>query len=154
VYDERAALLVHALKYHERPDLADALGPELGRAAPPAPRADLVLSVPLHDARRRERGYNQSALLAEALGLALEVPHVEGILERVRPTRPQARLDPAARRANLSGAFRVRRPEWVKGRQILLVDDVMTTGATFEAAFDVLRLAGASATGVALAWAQ
>ena len=154
VYDERAALLVHAFKYDGRTDLAPALGPALARVAPPAPRCDLVLAMPLHPARRRERGYNQAALLADALSGTLGAPHVHGVLERVRPTRPQARLDPAARRRNLDGAFRVARPEWIEGRSVLLVDDVITTGATFESALRVLGRAGARASGIALAWAQ
>lgn len=154
VYDERAALIVQALKYGERPDLARALAGELARALPPASRPDLVLPVPLHPARRRERGYNQAELLAQALSGALGVACIEGVLERVRATRPQARLGPRSRRDNVAGAFRVRRPEWLKERNIVLVDDVITTGATFEAALDALRAAGARAAGVALAWAQ
>ena len=163
VYDERVALLVHALKYHERPRLARALGAALARALPPGPqgvgggatgRFDLVVEVPLHAARLRERGYNQAALLAEALADRIGVPRLAGALERVRPTPPQARLGPAERRANLAGAFRVRRPQWLKGRNVLIVDDVLTTGATLEACFDALTQAGAHPTGVTLAWAQ
>ncbi len=157
VYDERVALLVHALKYHERPRLARGLAEALARALPPRPggaRFDLVVEVPLHPARVRERGYNQAGLLAEALADRIGVPRLERILERVRPTRPQARLGPAERRANLTGAFRVRRPEWLEGRNVLIVDDVLTTGATLEACFEAVSAAGAHPTGVALAWAQ
>ena len=73
---------------------------------------------------------------------------------RARDTRPQARLDPRSRRANVAGAFRVRNPGRLEGRSILLVDDVVTTGATLEACLDELGRAGARAAGVALAWAQ
>jgi ComF family protein len=154
LYDERAARVVQALKYEGRRGLAPGLAAELARVAPPAPRADLVMAVPLHSARQRERGYNQAGLLAEALAGAIGVPRLAGAIERVRDTRPQARLDPRARRVNVAGAFRVRNPERLRGRTILLVDDVVTTGATFEACLEALGRAGARAAGVALAWAQ
>ncbi len=154
VYDERAAAVVHALKYSERDGLAAALGAELARAVPARPRPDLIVEVLLHAARRRERGYNQAGLLAAALGEALAVPHLAGALERVRPTRPQARLDPRGRRANVAGAFRAVTPAALKGRNVLIVDDVLTTGSTLDACLDALADAGANAAGVTLAWAQ
>ena len=154
LYDERAACVVHALKYHGRTSLAAGLAPELARAVPPTPRADLVLAMPLHPARRRERGYNQAQLLAHALATHIGVPCLDGALERVRHTQPQARLGPVARRANVAGAFRVRRPDWLERRSVLIVDDVMTTGVTLEACLEPLARAGAEAAGVALAWAQ
>jgi ComF family protein len=154
LYDERAARVVHALKYEGRRGLAPGLAAELARVVPPAPAADLVMAVPLHSARRRERGYNQAGLLAEALAGTIGVPRLEGEIERVRDTRPQARLDPRSRRANVAGAFRVRNPGRLEGRTILLIDDVVTTGATFEACLEALARSGARATGVALAWAQ
>jgi ComF family protein len=154
LYDERAACVVHALKYQGRRGLAPGLAAELARVVPGAPRTDLVMAVPLHSARRRERGYNQAGLLAEALAEAIGVPVIEGAIERARDTRPQARLDPRARRANVAGAFRVKQPGRLEGRNILLVDDVVTTGATLDACLAALERAGASAMGVALAWAQ
>src|SRR5262249_6888032 len=154
LYDERASRVVHALKYEGRRGLAPGLALELARVVPPAPRADLVVAVPLHSARWRERGYNQAGLLAEALASAIGVPRLEGEIERVLDTRPQARLDPRARRANVAGAFRVKNPGRLEGRNILLIDDVITTGATVEAGLEALAQAGARATGVALAWAQ
>lgn len=154
IYDERAALLVHALKYGERPGLARALGEALATALPPAISCDLVLEVPLHRARERERGYNHAALLADALAHRIGVPRLPRALERVRATRPQARLGPSERRANLAGAFRARCPQWLRGRNVVLVDDVLTTGATFEACLEALVDAGARPLGVALAWAQ
>ncbi|MBI1799730.1 MAG: ComF family protein, partial [Candidatus Eisenbacteria bacterium] len=77
-----------------------------------------------------------------------------GALVRTRETRPQARLGAAARRENLRGAFRARTPAWLKGRRVLVVDDVMTTGATLEACLAALSDAGARASAVTLAWAQ
>ncbi|HEY2953823.1 MAG TPA: double zinc ribbon domain-containing protein [Candidatus Eisenbacteria bacterium] len=154
LYDERAACVVHALKYQGRTGLAAGLGAELARVVPGAPRPDLVMAVPLHSARRRERGYNQAERLAESLAGRIGVPLLEGAIERVRNTPPQARLDPRSRRANVAGAFRVRHPGRLEGRSILLVDDVITTGATFEACLAALARARVRAAGVALAWAQ
>jgi ComF family protein len=153
IYDERAACVVHALKYGARPGLARALGDEMARALPPGYRPDLVLEVPLHRTRRRERGYNQAAALADALAEAIAAPRLAGALVRTRATRAQARLGPAERRRNVSGAFRVAQPAALAGRTVLLVDDVLTTGATLESALAALGAAGAVATGVALAWA-
>ena len=153
LYDERAAAVVHALKYGGRPGLAAPLGRTLASAVPaPWRAADLVLEVPLHPARERERGYNQAAGLADALAGALAVPRLPGALARLRATPPQARLGEAARRANVEGAFVVSRPSWLAGRRVLVVDDVMTTGATLAACLGALRAAGAKAAGVALAW--
>lgn len=154
VYDRRAEAIVHALKYGARPRVSGTLGGELARAAAHLRRADIVLEVPLHPARERERGYNQSARLAVALGESLGVPRIGGILRRARPTRAQARLGPRERRDNVRGAFRVEAPDWVRDRRVLVVDDVMTTGATLEACLSVLAEAGARPAGVVLAWAQ
>lgn len=154
IYDEAAAAVVSALKYGERPGVAGALGGELARVAPGARRWDLVLAVPLHRARRRERGYNQAACLAQALAFAMGAPFFDGVPERIRATSAQARLDAHARRRNLRGAFRVRSPHPLAGRRVLLVDDVMTTGATLEACLDALHSAGAETAAVTLAWAQ
>ncbi len=110
--------------------------------------------MPLHRARRRERGYNQAALLAAVLGEALRVPFAPGVIERIRATRAQARLGARARRENLASAFRVSRAEWVRGRDVIVVDDVITSGATLEACLEALTEAGARPTGVTLAWAQ
>jgi ComF family protein len=153
LYDERAAAVVQALKFGARTALAGDLARELARALPRTP-CDLVAALPLHRVRRRERGYDQAALLAEALGGALGVPRAAGALIRARATRPQTGLDAAGRRRNLRGAFRAPAPAELRGRRVLLVDDVITTGATFEAALAALADAGAHATGVALAWAQ
>jgi ComF family protein len=155
IFDDYAAQVVHALKYGGRPSLAAPLGRTLGGAVPATwLRPDLVLEVPLHPARERERGYNQAAELADALAGVLGAPRLPGALARVRATPPQAKLGEAARRRNVAGAFAVARRSGLAGRRVLVVDDVMTTGATLEACLDVLGRAGAHAAGVTLAWTQ
>ena len=154
IYEERAASAVHAFKYHGRTRLAKELSAPIAESLPAAYRPDLIVEVPLHSARSRERGYNQAALLADALAERLGCPRLPEALLRQRPTRPQARLGPGARRANLAGAIRVRAPERLEGREVLVVDDVITTGSTMEACLDALTACGARPAGAALAWAS
>lgn len=111
----------------------------------------LIIPVPLHPARRRERGFNQSELLAVGLARALRrqrtgaAPQVaRDCLRRKRATPPQTGLSVAARRENLRGAFAVIKPDVFRGRRIVLVDDVMTTGATLSACASALKKAGAA----------
>jgi ComF family protein len=104
---------------------------------------DLVLPIPLHPRRERERGYNQSALLVEQLCRRLGWTADFELLRRIRRTRPQVGLTVAERRANVAAAFAVVEPGRVAGRDLLLVDDVCTTGATMAAAASALLQAGA-----------
>ncbi len=132
---------VHALKYADRPDLAGPLGRWLaGRV--PAPPGAAVAWVPLATRRRVERGYDQSMLLAEAYARAARRPLLRGLLVRVRETPPQVGRDRAARSRNVAGAFAADRR--AAGREILLVDDVVTTGATADAAARALSAGGAA----------
>lgn len=155
LYDERVALLVHALKFGGRPGLAAACAPAMAAALPADHgRRRIVTAVPLHAVRLRERGYDQAAALAAELARAAGAPYVPGLLERTRATRAQSSLGSHARRRNLAGAFRLREPAWVRGREVLVVDDVLTTGATLTAAMAALRSGGARTRGVVVAWAQ
>jgi len=106
-----------------------------------ADAADLIAPVPLHPRRLKARGFNQSLLLAQAFH---ETPLDRELLLRVRFTRPQVGLKPGERRQNVKGAFAVADPARVKGRNILLVDDLYTTGATVKECARVLKKAGAA----------
>lgn len=110
---------------------------------------DLIIPVPIHRWRLLRRGFNQSAMLAKRLSALADRPWSPGILLRRRATRSQQGLGAAARQQNVnSTTFQVRHPERVAGARILLVDDVLTTGATVSACTTVLRRAGATAVDV------
>ena len=135
------ARAVRALKFHGERAVAATLARALAHLAA-VPRDALVVPVPLHVARLRERGYNQAALLARAFARTAALPFACRLLVRQRPTPSQARLDAASRRANLAGAFAA--TEACPDRTIVLVDDVLTTGATADACARTLRAAGAA----------
>ncbi len=139
------------VKYAQRSDLIPALGQLLAQAATPfAGSVCCVVPLPLHPRKLRERGYNQSALLAAWVARGLGVPLDARVLARVRDTPAQAGLDRAQRPANVRGAFRVRMRELDRygslGRsapaRALLIDDVRTTGATLAAAAEALSASG------------
>jgi ComF family protein len=141
---------LHAFKFGARRALAAPLGDllaEVAAARPLAPVPDLLLPVPLHPRRERERGFNQASLLARRVGRSLGRPVREDVLARVVATRSQTELDAAARRANVRNAFEVRQPAPIVGRHVILVDDVLTTGATLSECARRLREAGAAVVG-------
>ncbi|MBF0417894.1 MAG: ComF family protein [Magnetococcales bacterium] len=144
-YTGQVAELILGFKFADRPErcrlLVDLCWERLERALfweDP----DLIVPMPLHIRRLLRRRYNQSALLAQEVGARLGKPVSTDLLMRHRHTRAQTRLDARARQLNVQGAFRVVDPERLKGRSVLLVDDVMTTGATMHAAVATLKRAG------------
>jgi ComF family protein len=145
-YAPPADHFLRALKFHHDLALARLLGERLARrvAEDTSPRPDLILPVPLHRARLRERGYNQALEIARPLAQALRVPLDFRALVRVRATAPQTALAVEQRRRNVRNAFALRDPAAVRDRRVALVDDVMTTGSTVQAAAKCLRAAGAS----------
>ena len=139
---------MHAFKYRGRKDLSVFLSREMARELERFPELSaykFIVAVPLHPAKLRERGFNQAELLAGGLAPAAGLFHLEGAAARLRDTRSQTTLSKAERRANMAGAFGAAKPELVKGRSILLVDDVATTLATLEALAAALKNAGAKA---------
>ncbi len=138
------ASLLRRHKYGLDQSLGRALAEYLDGSLPlDADGYDVVMPVPLHRARLRWRGFNQAALLGVALARRLRCPLDATTLTRTQPTPPQTARDRAERARNVRGAFAVRRPARVAGLRVLLVDDVMTTGATVDECARVLRAAGA-----------
>jgi ComF family protein len=132
------------LKYKNDIGLCEPLGQHLVQLLQEqAWPVDCIIPVPLNSHRRRERGYNQSALLAFFLTLQTGLPSIPSALQRIRNTRSQVGLTAEERHQNLDGAFSAR-ADRISGRTVLLLDDVMTTGATLRNAARALLMAGAS----------
>lgn len=151
LYTDLAARLVSRLKYGDRLELIPAFARLMAQAGGALIKeTDLICPVPLHARRLFWRRFNQSAELARALSKLTGVPCDPACLIRHRATRAQVGLSAAARRRNVAGAFSVpqRKAEHLAGRRILLIDDVMTTGATVEAAARALLKAGAGEVSV------
>ncbi len=143
VYEGAVGELIRDLKYNGNLEIASVLGkmladywPSLGHTA------DLILPVPLSEARARQRGFNQSELIAKDLSRRIGIPCVPRALQKMRDTRTQVGLNAEERRENLCGAFAAE-PCLVRGLDVLLIDDVMTTGSTFSECSGVLLGAGA-----------
>ena len=161
VYHGTMRSLLHLLKYEGLEPIAQRLGELIaGRvsAISELPKKMLVVPVPLFKGRRRERGFNQAELLARAviramrrMGQDWEGEFAPGVLARQRATESQAGLSPHQRRRNLRGAFFVPDPSRVRGWDVLLVDDIYTTGATARASSQALKQAGAAGVWVATA---
>lgn len=164
LYQDKLRGLLHLLKYDGIEPVAGKLGDLLALkilamkvlALKDAPKDVIVVPVPLFRAKRRQRGFNQAELLARAAVKALKRLQQDrkftvatGLLERRRSTESQAGLTPHQRRANLRGAFFAPLPERLKGADVLLIDDIYTTGATARACAQVLRRAGAHSVRVA-----
>ncbi len=150
-YNEHSRDLILGFKYADRTFAAPAFGRWMVRAAAGLiDDADLVVPVPLHRLRLLRRRYNQAALLTLAIAKLAGKQAAPDLLVRRRATPSQGRLSPSQRRANVRGAFAVRaqRRDMLAGKRVLLVDDVMTTGATVSASARVLLRAGAVAVDV------
>ncbi len=139
-YEGALRELIHLLKYSRIRTLAGPLGERLSIALPRDEQFDAIVPTPLHWWRRWRRGFNQSHLLAKELSRRTGIPVLRAV-RRIRDTASQAGLSHSARRRNVAAAFRARQS--LEGRRVLLVDDVMTTGATASACARALKEAGA-----------
>ncbi len=154
-YDSELRELIHLLKYEQVETAASLLGRMLAEAIEKlniAADRVLVLPVPLHRSKRRQRGFNQAELIARAAMKRCAFEGLEftaGVLERTRSTVSQIGLTRAQRAENIRGAFRMQHLNRIKGRDVLLVDDVLTTGTTANECARVLRRAGAERVWVA-----
>lgn len=151
-YAGPAAEMLKAFKYRRATwlaaDLAELLTALVRQHFDPS-RMDAVTYVPLHRSRERGRQYNQSALLARELSSRLDIPYMNRILSRHRKTPTQTSLTARERINNVKGSFKFRNRSWLEGRRLLLVDDVMTTGATVHECAKTLKRGGAAAVWVA-----
>jgi competence protein ComFC len=138
--------IIHAFKYghqvHLRHLVARWLCAALDDERLRGQEFDVMIPVPLHPARQRERGFNQASLLAELLSKRISIPS-KPLLERIRYTTTQTALDRAERMENLHNAFRLRKNTDVRGLRVLLIDDVLTTGSTLSECARILKRAGA-----------
>jgi ComF family protein len=140
-YEAPLDRLLPRLKFHDDLAAGRLCAELMAEALAGVARPDALIPLPLHRRRLRTRGFDQTLELARPLARTLALPLRDDLLARVRETAPQSRLDAAARRRNLKGAFVVR-PGIALPAHVALVDDVMTTGATLHAAADALRRAG------------
>jgi len=144
--------LLHQLKYNNRPEIGERLGRAYGRELALedyASEIDLIVPVPLHRSRLRHRGYNQSAHFAKGLSEALNVSWNESIAIRTQATATQTRKTRADRWENVQKVFSVDSTRGIVDRRILLVDDVITTGATLEACGQELLNCGCASISIA-----
>jgi len=146
--DKELQHIIHAMKYEERRFLIGKfLGEKLGECYKSVFRdwkIDLIIPIPLHRLKKAERGYNQSFYIAKGLSKKLQIPLNQYSLKRVKFTQTQTAMNLKEREENVTGAFRVKRKNIIKGKTILLIDDVITTGATASECGKVLLKAGAN----------
>ncbi|HHM20753.1 MAG TPA: ComF family protein [Bacteroidetes bacterium] len=140
----RVARLIHNLKYKGRKEVGLLLGERYGHSLKREPHfqeADCIVPVPLHWKKQLIRGFNQSEMFGNGLSESLAIPCIADGLERLAHTSSQTKKSRHERLSNMEGVFAVKKPQHLKGRHILLVDDVLTTGATLEmCANELLRL--------------
>lgn len=146
--DPRVRETVHLLKYDGAEVIAEKFGLYIAKKIVNDTKlsmCDTIAPVPLHPARRRERGYNQSELIAGSVGKVLRIKHVPGLLVRLRQTQTQTFFDAEGRKKNVEGAFGIGKmyQHDIEGKKILLIDDVITTGATIKECARTLKSNGA-----------
>jgi len=146
LFDENFQGLIHHFKYKNKISLGKRLGQRLAEELQKQNLSDFayLIPVPLHKTRKRERGFNQSEILAQTLSSSLNLPLQKEILFRIRNTKDQTKLSEKERKRNVAGAFLIRDSQQIlQGKKVILVDDVITTGATLSECAKVLKQAGA-----------
>ncbi len=136
VHKGRTQNLIHHLKYRGNQQIGIHYGKELGHllnVSPHFENIDLIIPIPLHKRRLKQRGYNQSIAIAKGISSSLNIPFYENILNRIVYTKTQTQKTRHERFSNVENAFKITDPKSIEGKHILLVDDVLTTGATLEA---------------------
>ena len=150
--------IIHAFKYENHREACIQMGICLGEFIHKSDRMrglDLLIPMPLHHSREKKRGYNQAALLCEGIHRVTGIPYDVDVVARLKSTETQTRKSRTARWQNVQSGFVIKKPSAIENKNILLVDDVITTGATFEACGEViLKITPASLSIAALAWAS
>jgi ComF family protein len=132
---------VHRLKYEQRPDIAESFGRQYGELLQASPHycpPDMLIPIPLHYAKKEIRGYNQSTRVARGIAEVIKVPIVEDCLLKTKDLVSQTRKGREDRFLNVLNSFELRKKDKLRGQHVMIVDDVVTTGATFEAAATLL----------------
>jgi ComF family protein len=153
VYDGQLRDAILSMKHRGGETLAEVMGlvwAEAHRKRLMKPQPQAVVAVPLHWRKRFSRGFNQAEMIARGVALGLGIPLIPRAIRRVRPTPQQTGVTPTERRENMKNAFRPSRTRRLKGLRILLIDDVLTTGATADAAAVAILAGGAAQVDVAV----
>lgn len=135
---EETKNLLFSIKYHNRPKLAYNIGRMLGEHLINHLEADIIIPVPLHPKRETERGYNQSTQIAKGVSHITGIPYCENILERILNTKTQTEQNREQRIASMNGAFTLKNSSAIENKRIILIDDVITTGATIGACLQAI----------------
>ena len=137
--------LLHGLKYRDKKEIGHFLGQRFAESLESADwirEIDLIIPVPLHEAKKASRGYNQSMMIAESMGELLHIPVSDNLLLRTKDTESQTKKTRTERVNNMAGAFKIKENAALAGKHILICDDVLTTGATLEACAQALLSVG------------
>lgn len=147
IYNDTMRYLLHLFKYGKntglRLNFAEFMINFTRKYSIPIYACDIIIPVPLHSTRLRERGFNQSELIAALLAQQFQIPCQTGIVKRVRYTVNQARVNSKQRWTNMQGTFTIKHPEIIINKNILIIDDLLTTGATLSEIACMLKKAGA-----------
>lgn len=150
--------LLHSLKYNNHPEIGETLGEVYGEELCQAnfsEKFNVIVPVPLHASRKRKRGYNQSEEFAKGLSKSLKIPFTGDVLERTTKTETQTRKSKLKRWQNVNEVFKLKHHDQISNKHVLLVDDVITTGATIEACAQVLIENGCASISIAsIAYAE